>query len=274
MFHVGHLNILKRAKEQCDFLIVGVSTDDNVQQYKHKTPVVPYEQRKEIVAAIRYVDQVVPQENMDKFAAWEKYHFDAIFHGDDWKGSPMYDEIEKQLSAVGCEVVFLPHTEGSVSIIGNNCCACKTCEQSCPVRAIAFKKDEDGYEQVCVDSNICIACGLCEKVCPILTVRKPDKREKPDLCGAAFAIDDDAKEKGSSGGLFAVFAQHVIDGGGVVYGARRPAARQDGALLCYALPDCRTSVLFARSVRPFDMRRICLSRRGQSAAVRPVYQVP
>ena len=107
----------------------------------------------------------------------------------------------------------------SVSIIGNNCCACKTCEQSCPVRAIAFKKDEDGYEQVCVDSNICIACGLCEKVCPILTVRKPDKREKPDLCGAAFAIDDDAKEKGSSGGLFSVFAQHVIEGGGVVYGA-------------------------------------------------------
>ena len=87
MFHVGHLNILKRAKEQCDFLIVGVSTDENVLQYKHKTPVVPYEQRKEIVAAIRYVDQVVPQENMDKFAAWEKYHFDAIFHGDDWKGS-------------------------------------------------------------------------------------------------------------------------------------------------------------------------------------------
>ena len=114
----------------------------------------------------------------------------------------------------------------SVSIIGNNCCACKTCEQSCPVRAIAFKKDEDGYEQVCVDSNICIACGLCEKVCPILTVRKPDKREKPDLCGAAFAIDDDAKEKGSSGGLFSVFAQHVIEGGGVVYGAAFDKALQ------------------------------------------------
>lgn len=112
MFHVGHLNILKRAKEQCDFLIVGVSTDENVQHYKHKTPIIPFEQRKEIVAAIRYVDQVVPQENMDKFAAWEKYHFDAIFHGDDWKGSSMYDEIEKKLAAVGCEMVFLPHTDG------------------------------------------------------------------------------------------------------------------------------------------------------------------
>lgn len=112
MFHIGHLNIIRRAKEQCDYLIVGVSTDENVQTYKHKAPVIPYEQRKAIVEAIRYVDQVVPQENMDKFAAWEKYHFDAIFHGDDWKGSDMYNEIEAKLKAVGCEMVFLPHTDG------------------------------------------------------------------------------------------------------------------------------------------------------------------
>lgn len=112
MFHVGHLNILKRAKEQCEYLIVGVSTDENVRQYKHKTPVIPYEHRKAIVEAIKYVDKVVPQENMDKFSAWEKYHFDAIFHGDDWKGSSMYDEIERKLSEVGCEMVFLPHTDG------------------------------------------------------------------------------------------------------------------------------------------------------------------
>ncbi len=83
-----------------------------MQTYKHKTPVIPYEQRKAIVEAIRYVDQVVPQENMDKFAAWEKYHFDAIFHGDDWKGSDMYNEIEAKLKAVGCDMVFLPHTDG------------------------------------------------------------------------------------------------------------------------------------------------------------------
>ena len=112
MFHIGHLNIIRRAKEQCDYLIVGVSTDENVQTYKHKTPVIPYEQRKSIVEAIRYVDKVVPQENMDKFAAWEKYHFDAIFHGDDWKGSSMYNEIEAKLKAVGCDMVFLPHTDG------------------------------------------------------------------------------------------------------------------------------------------------------------------
>lgn len=112
MFHIGHLNILKKAKEQCEYLIVGVSTDENVISYKHKKPVIPFEQRIAIVEAIKYVDEVVPQENMDKFDAWKRLHFDAIFHGNDWKGSQMYDDLEKQLSAVGCDMVFLPHTEG------------------------------------------------------------------------------------------------------------------------------------------------------------------
>lgn len=112
MFHVGHLNILRRAKEQCGYLIVGVSTDENVWTYKHKRPIIPFEQRKLIVEAIRYVDRVVSQEDMDKYAAWEKLHFDVMFHGDDWKGSNMYNEIEDKLSAVGCDLVFLPHTDG------------------------------------------------------------------------------------------------------------------------------------------------------------------
>lgn len=112
MFHIGHLNLLKRAKEKCDFLIVGVSTDEVVREYKHKTPIIPFEERIAIVEAIRFVDKVVPQESMDKMDAWEKLHFDVIFHGDDWKGSAMYNEIEKKLNAVGCELCFLPHTEG------------------------------------------------------------------------------------------------------------------------------------------------------------------
>lgn len=115
MFHIGHLNILKRAKEQCDYLIVGVSTDELVESYKHKTPIIPFEERMAIVEAIKYVDQVVAQENMDKFAAWEKLHFNAIFHGDDWKGSSMYDEIEKRLASVSVDMVFLPHTDGTSS---------------------------------------------------------------------------------------------------------------------------------------------------------------
>lgn len=112
MFHIGHLNILRRAKEQCDYLIVGVSTDEVVQGYKHKTPVISFEERAAIVAAIKYVDQVVPQTSMDKFEAWNQLHFDALFHGDDWKGSSMYADIEKKLNDVGVEIVFLQHTDG------------------------------------------------------------------------------------------------------------------------------------------------------------------
>lgn len=112
MFHIGHLNIIKRAKEMCDYLIVGVSTDEVVKEYKNKTPIIPFNERAEIVGAIKYVDKVVPQTSMDKFEAWNKYHFDAVFHGDDWKGSKMYDEITEKLKSVGCDMVFLPHTDG------------------------------------------------------------------------------------------------------------------------------------------------------------------
>lgn len=117
MFHIGHLNILRRAKEQCDYLIVGVSTDELVRDYKNKTPIVPFEERKAIVEAIKYVDEVVPQTSMDKFEAWKKLHFNAIFHGDDWKGSTLYKEIEEKLSSVGVDMVFLPHTDGTSSTI-------------------------------------------------------------------------------------------------------------------------------------------------------------
>lgn len=107
----------------------------------------------------------------------------------------------------------------SVSIIGNNCCACRTCEQICGVKAITLKRDKDGYEQVCVDETACVECGLCEKVCPILNIRKPENK-MPDLfCGAAYAKNDAQKEVGSSGGLFGIFARHIIKQGGVVYGA-------------------------------------------------------
>ena len=78
MFHIGHLNILKRAKEQCDYLIVGVSTDELVQHDKNKTPIIPFAERCVIVEAIKYVDKVVPQPDKNKFGAWEKYHFNKI----------------------------------------------------------------------------------------------------------------------------------------------------------------------------------------------------
>lgn len=117
MFHVGHLNLLARAREQCDQLIVGVSTDDVVLDYKGHAPIVPFAERVAIVKAIRYVDEVVPQTSMDKFAAWEKLHFNRLFHGNDWKGSAMYNEVEAKLKAVGVEVVYFPYTQGTSSTL-------------------------------------------------------------------------------------------------------------------------------------------------------------
>ena len=117
MFHIGHLNILKKAKEQCEYLIVAVSTDELAREYKHKTPVICFDDRFAIVEAIKYADKVVPQNSLDKKAAWEVFGFDAVFHGDDWKGSAMYDEIEKSLNEVGVDVVYIPHTKGVSSTI-------------------------------------------------------------------------------------------------------------------------------------------------------------
>ncbi len=117
MFHIGHLNILRRAKEKCDYLIVGVSTDETVESYKHKRPVIKFEERCAIVEAIKYVDKVVPQTSMNKMDAYKELKFDALFHGSDWKGSEMYNEIEKKFAEVGVDVVFLPHTEGISSTL-------------------------------------------------------------------------------------------------------------------------------------------------------------
>ena len=115
LFHIGHLNILKRAKEKCDYLIVGVSTDELVMQYKNKTPVISYNERVQIVEAIKYVDRVVPQTHRDKFAAWEEYKFDRMFVGDDWKGSPLFNELEEKFKPFGVEIVYFPYTEGTSS---------------------------------------------------------------------------------------------------------------------------------------------------------------
>jgi len=112
MFHIGHLNILKKAKEQCDYLIVGVSTDTVVEEYKHKKPIIPFEERIAIVRELRCVDEAVAQTSMDKMKAWEQLHFDALFHGSDWKNSDMYNRIIEEFSQIGVDVVFLPHTEG------------------------------------------------------------------------------------------------------------------------------------------------------------------
>lgn len=114
MFHIGHLNILKKAKEQCEHLIVGVTTDELV-SYKKKKAIIPHEERMTIVESIKYVDQVVSQENMDKMAAWEEYKFDVMFVGSDWKGTDKWNEFERQFEEVGVEIVYFPYTKGTSS---------------------------------------------------------------------------------------------------------------------------------------------------------------
>lgn len=117
VFHVGHLKILEQAKDKCDYLIVGVSSDELVRACKHKTPIIPFAERMEIVSSIKYVDEVVPQWDKNKYEAWEKLRFDVMFVGDDWKGSQIFKETEQKFQPHGVEIVYFPYTAGVSSTI-------------------------------------------------------------------------------------------------------------------------------------------------------------
>jgi glycerol-3-phosphate cytidylyltransferase len=112
MFHIGHLNLLKRAKEHCEKLIVGVSTDELIQETKAKKPVIPFADRMEILRQCKYVDEVVVQDDLDKVKAWEKLRFDVLFSGDDWRDNPRWIKYEEQLMACGkgIPIVYFPYT--------------------------------------------------------------------------------------------------------------------------------------------------------------------
>lgn len=111
MFHVGHLNILIRAKSLCDRLIVGVTIDELV-SYKNAEAVVPFEERIEIVNNIKCVDLAIPQDDLDKFVMWKKLKFDMMFIGDDWFDTERFKAYEKDLSRVGVKIIYLPYTKG------------------------------------------------------------------------------------------------------------------------------------------------------------------
>ena len=110
MFHVGHLNVLRRAKMECDYLIVGVTTDELCISRKNKAPIVPFDERMAIVEHIEFVDEVVPQTDMDKMRAWNNLKFDRMFVGDDWKGSEKWNLLEEEFGLVGVEIVYCPYT--------------------------------------------------------------------------------------------------------------------------------------------------------------------
>lgn len=117
MFHVGHLNLLKNAKDKCDYLIAGVNTDDLVKSYKSKAAIVPLDERMQIVNAIKFVDEVIPIDTLDKIELWEKIQYDILFIGDDWKGTERWIKTEEELKKFGVEVVYLPYTKGVTSSI-------------------------------------------------------------------------------------------------------------------------------------------------------------
>jgi glycerol-3-phosphate cytidylyltransferase len=110
LFHIGHLNILQRARAECDHLIVAVTSDTLSASRKGKTPIIPLPERMEIVAALRCVDEVVVQEDMDKYGAWERHRFHRMFVGDDWRGSPSWVALEERFRPLGVEVVYFPYT--------------------------------------------------------------------------------------------------------------------------------------------------------------------
>tara|TARA_B100000902_G_scaffold148353_1_gene145104 strand:- start:774 stop:1208 length:435 start_codon:yes stop_codon:yes gene_type:complete len=119
LFHIGHLNILRRAREKCDKLIVGVTTDELLKIYKNKSPIIPFEERISIVKSIKYVDEVVPQDNMDKLSHWDDLKFNVVFVGDDWQNTDKWNKIESDFNNVGVKVVYFPYTEGTSSTLIN-----------------------------------------------------------------------------------------------------------------------------------------------------------
>jgi glycerol-3-phosphate cytidylyltransferase len=110
MFHVGHLNILKHAKAKCDFLIAGVVSDEMTELAKGRSPVIPLAERMEIVRHISYVDAVHAETVPDKVDTWREVGFNVIFKGDDWRGTPKGEKLERDFAAVGVEVVYFPYT--------------------------------------------------------------------------------------------------------------------------------------------------------------------
>ena len=115
LFHVGHLNLLERCKEQCDYLIVGMCDDKYVREVKKKEPVINEDDRLRILNALKCVDRaekVDIETTNDKMLAWNRFKFDVLFSGDDWKGSERYLKTEEQFKKIGASIEYLPYTQG------------------------------------------------------------------------------------------------------------------------------------------------------------------
>jgi glycerol-3-phosphate cytidylyltransferase len=110
LFHIGHLNILRHAKSQCDYLVAGVVSDEMAEQAKGTAPVIPLTERLEIVRSVRFVDAAFVETVSDKLVTWQQVRFDVLFKGDDWRGTSKGDKLERDFASVGVEVVYFPYT--------------------------------------------------------------------------------------------------------------------------------------------------------------------
>lgn len=115
MFHVGHLNILRQARPHCDVLVAGVVSDEALLAMKGRLPVVPLEERLEVVGAIGIVDEVITDFSRNKTEVWKKHRFDVLFKGDDWKGTPKGQQLENEMAAIGVRVHYFPYTQSTSS---------------------------------------------------------------------------------------------------------------------------------------------------------------
>ena len=120
LFHIGHLNIIRNAKALCDRLIVGVSTTELVFLHKKKRPIIPFDERCEILRNIKYVDTVIPQETMDKFKMWQKLKFDILVVGDDWYDTVEWKKTQMQFDNVGVKIVYYPYTKSTSTSLIND----------------------------------------------------------------------------------------------------------------------------------------------------------
>ena len=110
LFHIGHLNLLRRARAECDFLIAGVVSDELLERRRGRGAIIPLSERLEIVESIGVVDRAVAETKMDKLDTWQQLKFDIFFKGDDWRGTTKGIALEEEFAKVGVEVVYCPYT--------------------------------------------------------------------------------------------------------------------------------------------------------------------
>lgn len=110
MFHIGHLRLIRRARERCEILVVGVLSDSESIVSKGRPTVIPESERLEIVSALSGVDEVILDPSLDKRVVWRMRRFDVLFKGDDWRGTERGRRLEEQLATVGARVEYFPYT--------------------------------------------------------------------------------------------------------------------------------------------------------------------